>query len=434
MAIWLAREQRALPMFEIICLAYFAQYSLPVYLNANEIRLVIGTLTLSWEDTFQTLVLSSLGLALMLLGYYATFNGPFARSFPPINFRLEPVRTRRYIIISLIIGILFKLLAIIGVPLLSSPRLLGIINLLHDNANLSLVILAFFVYRSQNRSLPTLLMLWGITGVFFVYGVLTGLLWNAVQSPLMVLLIKWYMTRRVPWRSLIIFTILLMVLQDVKHEYRQQVWFSGQDYNLIEKLDLWVDLTNERIGEFVIGSHDSSADQSWKNTTSRLDMLRRFVYLYKVTPDTIPYWNGLSYEYLLYTWIPRVLWAEKPNPSAVVEYLDVTYFLKEQGSSATIGIGFLPEAYINFGTSGIIIVFLLQGGVFGLLGLMLNRSDNTVGQAIYLVMMFAFTIDIGFSAALAFGSVLQRAIVLTLVLRVFAGPPIFGHPPKPEPI
>jgi hypothetical protein len=164
-----------------------------------------------------------------------------------------------------------------------------------------------------------------------------------------------------------------------------------------------------------------------------MDMLRRFVYLYKMTPDTIPYWNGLNYEYLFYTWIPRILWAEKPIPYEVVEYLDVTYLLKSPGSIATIGIGFLPEAYINFGTFGVGIILLLQGGIFGFLGLLFNRSESTVGLAIYLIMMFTFTIHIGYSAGMVFGSVFQRAIVLTLVLRIFAGPPIFGQPSKPDP-
>jgi hypothetical protein len=187
---------------------------------------------------------------------------------------------------------------------------------------------------------------------------------------------------------------------------------------------LWGELGWERYEQIISGTPATEVDQSLDKATERMNMFHRFVHVQGMTPDPIPYWQGVSYEYLLYIWIPRIIWAEKPNPSVVVDRLDTAYLLTPERNSTSVGIGFLPEAYINFGELGVAIILFIQGVIFALLGSLLNRPGNDGGQAIYLIIMFPFLITIGFSATLAFGALVQTTIVYILVFKFFLAAPV----------
>lgn len=111
---------------------------------------------------------------------------------------------------------------------------------------------------------------------------------------------------------------------------------------------------------------------------ARFDLVHKFAYVQEITPAIKPYYYGSTYSYFLYAWIPRLLWPAKPSAAQANEQLDVDYRLKAPEQGSTIGIGQLPEAYVNFGLLGIILVMSIQGFVFALLDSSLNgpRSEG----------------------------------------------------------
>jgi hypothetical protein len=159
-----------------------------------------------------------------------------------------------------------------------------------------------------------------------------------------------------------------------------------------------------------------------RQSMARLDFFHTLVWIHRMTPATVPYYSGDSYEYFLYGWIPRAIWPDKPVAQQGQHRFEVDYQLltPAQLGSASIGIGQLSEAYANFGWLGILIVMALQGAVFAALGEVFNGPESEGGRAIYLWIMASFLNGIGADTTTTFGGIVQNSVAFALILRLFA--------------
>lgn len=86
-----------------------------------------------------------------------------------------------------------------------------------------------------------------------------------------------------------------------------------------------------------------------------------------------PFARGATFWEALQSLVPRILWPDKPvyagSPGLVSAYTGITF---NEGTS--VGVGQVMEFYINFGTPGLIIGFLLLGWVVHLIDLNAARQ------------------------------------------------------------
>jgi hypothetical protein len=157
-------------------------------------------------------------------------------------------------------------------------------------------------------------------------------------------------------------------------------------------------------------------------TVNRFDMLHIFSHVLELTPGEVPYYGGASYEYLLYGWIPRLLWRDKPisMEANIMFALDYGLLIESQRDSVRMGIGFLTEAYANFGVGGVVVIMFVIGTLLSIAATIFNGPQSDGGKAAYVVVLAFFMNGLGSATTMFFFFALHGFIVLPLFLRYYA--------------
>mgnify|MGYP003603048014 CR=1 FL=1 len=412
---WYARGAIGVPVFEVIVLSYAVQFSMPVFTQPNVIIIFSQPFYIRWALIESVLLLAILGVVALIGGYGLARRLPFMAHIPKIDLPLNDAGKRQVFIIgAIVVGNTITLAQAMG--WLTAGAAGAIFSLLSRQMQVALILLAYSHFR-QERVVPAqTLLLYGALAISFITGLLTGLLENALLPLVSLTLVFWHTRRRLPWHWLAIGITLYLVLNPAKFTYRRLVWYGATPTTAVERVSLWGDLASESAANLL---DRSSSETVLSSTLARFDLVHKFAYVYHLTPDYISYYNGQTYNYFIYAWIPRLVWPDKPAVSAN-EQIDVDYMLKQSDSGTSIGIGQLPEAYINFGLIGIVMVMAIQGFIFALLDSSLNGSRSDGGRAIYLSVMVYFLNGIGSAAAVLFGALFQQILANALILRLFA--------------
>jgi hypothetical protein len=421
LAHWNQRGRQTLPMFELICLAYGLQFSMPVFLQASVISTVRGVLLVRWNAVFEAVLLAVLGVAALILGYFLVQRWRLVKLLPRLDLPLRQERRPLYIGLALSLGALALYIQISGDVQIDST-LSASIGVAANQFRLGLALLAYYVYGTSQRRVAPTITFYIILAVAVSLGLISGLLENALLPLVLVALIRWQVKGGLPLWLIVIGFAGFVVLNAVKGEYRSQAWYGGEQLGVTERLSLWSDLGQEVVSTMASGDAASNIVDLVRASMARFDLIHKFGYVREVTPRLIPYYDGATYEYLLIGWIPRFFWPDKPNASSSNSQLDVEYgFLYEQQTSRTVvSIGQLPEAYVNFGLLGVVVVMLLQGLVLGAINHLYNGPRSDGGRAIYLSVMIFFLNGIGSSTVIWFGGLAQNLLANTLILRVFS--------------
>ena len=431
LARWYARGGPGLPMFELICMSYALQFSMPVYTQPSWLLLNSRPIPVRWGTVFEVLLYVELGVVAMVVGYNLIRRSPVAHNLPSLDLPLVPERRSIYLWGALAGGGLLTLLQVLGWGFLGSPGFGAIVRLMTSQYNVAIVLLAYAFYGSEEQSTLARIGLYGAVAFGFVAGLMKVMLENTLMPLVLVLAVRWHATRRIPWLAILAGFVLYLVLNPAKFEYRQQVWFSGQEHTASQRLEIWALAVED---ELSAARQEAAWEETVRESLARFDLVHKFAYVRDMTPAFIPYYGGETYSYFLYAWIPRLLWPDKPSASEAVDRLDLDYGFKYESQPVTVAMGQLPEAYANFGVLGIGLVMALQGIVFALLDTMLNGPRSEGGRAIYLVIMAYFLNGIGSSAAVLFGALVQYILASALLLRPFAASwqASNGHPVKED--
>lgn len=417
LALWTARGSREIPAFELICIAYLLAFSSPLYFQKNQMVIMDQMDRFTWEETYRTLFLVATGVASLLIGYYTVFfNRISFRSFQ-LDLPLHPRKRLLFLKIALVIGFGLIVLRGIGVDL-SSGSLNALVALLQNQAYVAIVLLAYRVFNKQEGK-GWQFTLYAATTLAALFGLASGMLENALVPMLLLVVVLWNVKRRVPVALFVMGLVVFVVLNSVKMSYRSQTWQANTHAGVVERLNLWLDLAQNSTS----GSQDGGgAEETFRHSMSRFDLLHQFVRVQRLTPSVIPFYGGQTYDYLLYGWIPRFLWPDKPvaQQSIISASVDYGFLTKEQTATTAIGVGHLPEAYINFGLTGIIIIMMIQGAFFALVGKVFNGPQSEGGKAIYLSLMVFFFNGIGSATASIFMLIVVPSLVNALIMRFFA--------------
>ncbi|MGD9404116.1 MAG: O-antigen polysaccharide polymerase Wzy, partial [Anaerolineae bacterium] len=393
------------------------QFSMPVYTQPNWLISYNRQVPIRWATVFEVLLFAELGVAAMILSYFLARRSPLARHLPRLDLPMMPDRRSLYLLGALAGGGLLTLLQVLSWGFLGSATYAALVRLVSSQFNVAVVLLAYVVYGKREQSLFASVGLYAAVVFGFIVGLMTGMLENTLMPLVLLLAVRWHATRRIPWLAIVFGLVLYLVLNPAKFQYRQQVWFGGQEYGFSQRLEVWALAVDE---ELATTRQQAAWEETIRDSLARFDLVHRFAYVREMTPAYIPYYHGESYAYFLYAWVPRLLWPGKPSASEALDRLDLDYSLKHESQPVSIGIGQLPEAYANFGVVGMILVMAFQGTVFALLDAVLNGRRSEGGRAIYLVIMAYFLNGIGSSAAVLFGALVQYILASAILLRPFA--------------
>jgi hypothetical protein len=199
-------------------------------------------------------------------------------------------------------------------------------------------------------------------GITTVLGFATGML-GAFIWPIIFYSSYYFLSRQTPLSLptklglAAIAVVVLSVLQVVKHDYRQLVWFSSQYSGLSEKLTLYTDL----IIDHVQHSDAIVSEESMMPVMQRLDQGMLVHWSMKYVPAVEPYAGGETiFQAFLASLVPRLLWPDKPEAGGREKMKRFTGRTLSRGVSMNIGI--FGEAYVNFSVLGGI-VFLFFWGI-----------------------------------------------------------------------
>ncbi len=418
--LWTTRDRRGLPIFELIVLSYAAQYSMPLFTQANGIVIFSQFVPISWQALSQALVLAQVGLVAFIAGYYLFLRSPLAAALPRLDLPFSEQRRMSYVYGSFLLGGAVMLLNAAGVGILQTAALGALTRLLAGQFNIALILLAYHLFEQPRAPRRQLTLLYAALLFAFLIGLSSGMLENAFIPLVGVFVVRWQARRRLPWRWLAAAAALYMVLNPAKFTFRSLVWFGGANYSLGDRIGLWSDLASESAGNLLQPTFASDRQDLMLGALSRFDLVHKFAYVRTMTPQVVPYYQGSSYAYFLVAWIPRAIWPDKPTATGGAnDRMDVDYRLKVEGSSSSIGIGLLPEAYANFGAVGVLLVMALQGAVLGMLSAMLDGRNSDGGRAIYLSLGVYLLNGIGTSASVMFGAIFQQVLASAVIMRPF---------------
>jgi len=159
----------------------------------------------------------------------------------------------------------------------------------------------------------------------------------------------------------------LSQIQMVKAQYRSYIWTpEGRAFTMVERLGLMSALLTGTLEadiattSFKEVESDEEEDGELASALDRAsdESLERVMAL---TPSPVPFWNGETYESLLYVMVPRALWPGKPSISNFNKFGKVYGYLGEDDDDTSIAATAFAEGYMNYGYVGLYGVSIFLG-------------------------------------------------------------------------
>lgn len=422
-ALYLARRESALPTMPVFCLAYALQFAFPIFTQEDTFLLMGAEVRyLAEKEVAIALLLAIAGICSLQLGYYWFQRSNYRKVVPVARLPLKKSKALVYcVLVGLFLPLLFTFKGII--PEEFQQPLSAILRVLQNQVLVVIAILGWLFYGRKESKLYGV-WLYGLVLVAAMRGISAGSLEEAVVPIGVFFVVKWLYTGRVPIAPILAAAVLVVFLSPAKSDYRQRTWF-GEDPELAEQSSLtkgrlWIEQATDYWQETFAGSRDIS--EATSSATGRADFIHQVAYIYSMTPSVVPYQYGKTYSFFLVSFIPRLLWPDKPTAGSANGFYAVTYGItsEEGAKTTTFGVSILGEAFMNFGWPGVVLIMLLQG-IF--IGAMQHSFGGKVsgpgGQAVFLCFFVYFLNGIGSSAEIMFGGILQN-LLLGYVLLLWA--------------
>jgi hypothetical protein len=398
------REAGLLPLIQLHGLFYSIIFGLPVFsskMNWSRVNSAVIT---------DALVLTILGLISLYLGYYAS-RGLYSRTLRPIQFLNNVTLERRIWIAWILYGMnmLFQLVPALGslpsVGQLSTP--LGYLS----TGILFLLALDKVVSKIH-------LVLLTVAIVFsLIIKLLSGSLAQAVFLLVFLGILYWAKKRALPWGFIFISCFIAIMLNPIKHNYREytRVLVDSPPQSYLYKASMFYKAAYDHYASNVYIPSDGIdtvvVDRIGHSITAFTDVIA-------MTPGQVPYWLGGSYQTLWTSFIPRLLWPDKPQATIGNEFGHRYNQLEVYDKSTSHNLPWLPEFYANFGIFGVVLGMFAVGVLFRFL---VQKLSVPISSSIEYVLGATVTFGLFYAEsnfALMVGALLTPYLALLVLLRL----------------
>ena len=381
---WVKGTREKIPLFALIGVVYWLAYAVPLFWLKHDIRLVTGKHQLSENAITQSLYLVVFGVAALGIGMAASGRLCFMKSFR-LDIHRNPGRWH-YLRFVLLAAALLRVAVPINMLGGGGRQFLAIIETIVPSV--AFVILLRYYLRGTAIPVDKMLLA-GYAGIALVAGISSGWLGSFVGVAIMATAVYVYERRKFPVVAIMIGIPIVLFLQPGKEKFRQQYWRTGASESYVERFNFWMGSSWSTWGKALANADEEEARNLASETLGRLSLLQQTANVMESTPERVPYQNGRLYSYMLVTFVPRFFWPDKPSVNDSNRWYQVAYRMtvRDDLSTVSIAVGYLPESYINFGWFGPPVVMFCMGILLGLFDKIFLRPAsglllNSVGVAL----------------------------------------------------
>ena len=154
--------------------------------------------------------------------------------------------------------------------------------------------------------------------------------------------------------------------------------------------------------------------RSLNTVSTRLDFLLPVAWVIHQTPENVPYLKGETYYRLLFTFVPRLFWEDKPKN--VRDFGQRYGFIPEGNEINGFKLHHLGEFYINFGVLGILLGMLLLGLLYRVAHqLFFHAGASVVTMAAGAHILTVLVVNMESTVSVPLAHILWYAVLLALL-------------------
>jgi hypothetical protein len=421
-------NRKPIPFMPMIGILYGLYYALGAALGAYGAHYKI---VLSPQRDYDDAIFVALyGWMALAFGYFV------AKALGPSKHRDKPTEVpewalRRYGSILMIAGLLLQAIRLVRpIPVEIAGILVFVATLGWFGSGL-LITLA--VQRRLN--LPFRLLTYGGVAAFLLMAVGTGSVANAAFYGAVVFVCAWIGrgSLKISWiLSAILGLMLIITLRGVSDQYRQIAWYAGAGGGPLARSKLFFKLAHDRVKADGVDGAVAKGFQTSAGRSANLELLADVIVR---TPREIPYWGGETYLSLVGSFVPRVLWPDKPTKELGQAFGHRYNYIGANDFGTALNLPILVEFYVNFGIAGVILGMCLVGIIYCTLERLVNHAGQDTLHSLVGVVILIPLANIESDFSLGFGGLILNGVALWFVLRTIrrsgmannrAGPPLAG--------
>jgi hypothetical protein len=407
-------RRRPLPFIPTVGVAFGLYFVLPVVLGAynHYYRVEVNPVT----DYDLPVQLALIGWVIMLGSYLVTgaLRSTSRPSVRPSSWDEADVSI--WGLVLLFGAISLTVAKSIFAPGLGSPAIMQFI------LSIQWLGIGFLTVAARRRVLGKLQ--WGLfaAGAAITIGSLLGAgsIAPVVQMAAVVAYALWLSGMRVRPRWIAIGALIMafaVSARGVAIDFRNIAWIGHLRLSPTERAQLMLSLISSKIEtEGLVATLQSGANSTFERSADMdlfADVVRR-------TPGEVPYWNGYTYASLVGSFVPRVLWPDKPTKEVGQAFGHRYRYLYWTNVSTSINLPFLVEFYANFGAIGVIVGMAIVGLIYRILDELVNHPEQDLLASLIGVIILVPLLMLESDFSLTFGGLVLNGLaffVITSVIR-----------------
>jgi len=422
-------------LISLCVLGHWTYFAVPVFTQYFLLGIEVeGGLRLKNQDPSDIVVAQVVvlvGVLSMLAGYFYPVSGALGRTLPKPVFEWPHSSALMVAVLMVSAGWMITLGSQFGLV----PRSFGsgALGAVASGSYFGVGLLA--IIHAKFKSKPALMLMCLLIPPAMAIAFLTGSK-RFVLAPVMITALGYYIAhRRMDTKWIVGGVLLLMVIYPVAQFWRDVV-LSGNQLGMVDVIarpGRAVSLISAFFANADLGLHFERGLQS---ATARLDALGVVTRIVADTPSRVPFQEGWTLAYVPISFIPRIIWPEKPV-IMVGQWITDTYGGGPDIRSNT-GSAWIGELWFNFGYPGVIVGMGVLGAYFRVLHEAFFRVLTVPAALSCLVILWSTCTTIEMNLIAPFNGVI---FAMGLVLLGHVGVRLFGgarpleetDPPPPRP-
>lgn len=282
------------------------------------------------------------------------------------------------------------------------------------------VLLAYVLVKTKSKPVKHLII--GLIILKFPLGILLNAKYVGVSFLIAYIVVAWVYNKKMPWKAAIIGGLAIVLLFPVAYTYR--AYMAKYDVSVGETLD---NISGNLAKAFSQGGSRNDSlplyrriTEGMESVAGRANMKPSVALIVSRAGHDIPFENGNTLEPLLYIFIPRFIYSDKPTASVGRSFNQK--FQISLDPDTWISTSFIGELYWNFSWTGVITGMFLVGATLGLVGRLANITQITTVSRLLIILVTIATLVFKFQTGIAQQySLFLRAIVIIFLLNILFG-------------
>ena len=397
---YLDNNKETIPLFHLSILFYGVIFALPSFLSVEYLSKLYSTLygketifNVNKDLFYRNNLFILIFVLLYLLGYFF-FNFFLSKKFLFEFTFLKKFKLKDLLFLSFVF-FLIKFCSILF-PILNSFS--SINQLFIPLGYFSFASFYYYLIKEKPKLTIKLLIILCMFIIFFGSIISSKLLMYSLNCLIIIMIISYMFKKKIPWLFLIFFFVIII--------------FSPLKYNLRYK-----DLGHHDRFNYV-AEELNNIPNSGGGSARVLNSYFIYHFVLLKVPEKYPYFEPSTYSNLTTSFIPRVLWKNKPK-SEVGREFSVKYGFNEQGNLTSINLPWVAELYLNFSFFGLFFGMFLIGAFIALLNKLVSVPMNNYVQYISGLAVVAPLILPESNFALMIGGIIPQYISLIVVFYIY---------------